>query len=79
MRAFPDLRTLLAAMAVVAVLVVLAVVRATYDEGPSPQERRCQQLRVAANEVAGREDTVDDEVEYLRRARAAERACAAVG
>ena len=53
---------------VAAVLVVLAVVRAAYDDGPTPEERRCQELRAAANAVASREDTVDDELEYLRRA-----------
>ena len=47
------------------VLVVLAVVRAAYDDGPTPEERRCQELRAAANAVAAREDTVDDELEYL--------------
>jgi hypothetical protein len=73
-RALPDLRTPLAGMAVVAVLVVLALVRAAYDE-PTREERRCQELRASANAVAAREDTVDDELEYLRRARAAERAC----
>jgi hypothetical protein len=33
---------------------------------------------VVAESVAEREDTVDDEVEYLRRADAAEKACAQV-
>jgi hypothetical protein len=74
-RALPDLRILLGALALVAVLVVLAVVRAAYDDAPTQEERRCQELRVAADAVAAREDTVDDELEYLRRARAAERAC----
>jgi len=75
MRSLPDLRTVLAAAAVVAVLVVLALVRAAYDEGPTPQERRCEQLRAAADAVPAREDTVDDELEYLRKAREAEQAC----
>ena len=66
------------AVASVAVLVVLAVMRAAYDDEPSPAELRCRQLEVAAQSVAEREDTVDDEVEYLRRADAAERACAEV-
>ena len=70
------MRALLAIAAVLAVLVVLAVVRATFDDGPSAEERRCQELRLAANAVTDREDTTDDEVEYLRRARAAEKACA---
>lgn len=72
------MRALLATTAVVAVLVVLAVVRAAFDDGPSADQRRCQELRLAANAVTDREDTTDDEVEYLRRARAAEKACARV-
>ena len=72
------MRILLAMVSVVAVLVVLAVIRSTFDEDPSPAERRCQELRVAANQVVDREDTTDDEVEYLRRAAAAEKACAEV-
>ena len=72
------MRTLLAIAGVMAVLVVLAVVRAAFDDGPSADERRCQELRVAANAVPDREDTTDDEVEYLRRARVAEKACADV-
>jgi hypothetical protein len=68
-------RTLLAAVAVVAVSIVLAVVRATYDEGPTREERLCQELRASANAVASREDTVEDELEYLRRAEAADKAC----
>ena len=72
------MRTLLAIAGVMAVLVVLAVVRAAFDDGPSADERRCQELRVAANAVPDREDSPDDEVEYLRRARVAERACADV-
>ncbi len=72
------MRVLLVAVAAVALLVVMAVVRAAYDDEPSPAELRCQQLKVAAQSVADREDTVDDEVEYLRRAEAAERACAQV-
>ena len=75
MRCLPDVRTLLAGAAVAAVLVVLALARAAYDEVPTPQERRCEQLRVAANAVPAREDTVDDELEYLRKAREAEQAC----
>ena len=70
-----DVRTWVGAAAVVALLVVLGVVRAAYDDGPTPEEVRCQELRAAANAVAAREDTVDDELEYLRKARAAERAC----
>ena len=79
MRTLLDLRTVLAATAVAAVLVVLAVVRAAYDEGPTPQERRCEELRAAADAVPSREDTVDDELEYLRKAREAEQACASAG
>jgi hypothetical protein len=75
MGAVPDLRTLLAGLAFLALLVVLAVVRAAYDEGPTPEQQRCQQLRAEAGAVAEREDTVDDELEYLRRARAADNAC----
>ncbi len=70
------MRALLTAVAVVAVLVVLAVIRSAYDDGQTPAERRCQQLTAAADAVPDREDTVDDEVEYLRRAKAAEKACA---
>lgn len=69
------MRILLAAIAVGAVLVVLAIVRAAYDDAPGVEERRCQELRVEANEVAAREDTVEDELEYLRKAEAAEKAC----
>lgn len=72
------MRVLLVAVAAVAVLIVMAVVRAAYDDEPSRAELRCQQLSVAAQSVAEREDTVDDEVEYLRRADAAEQACAQV-
>ena len=70
-----DLRAWVTAGAVLALLVVLAIVRAAYDEGPGPEDLRCQQLRAAANEVTAREDTVEDELEYLRRAEAAEKAC----
>jgi sensor c-di-GMP phosphodiesterase-like protein len=69
-------RALLAIAAVLAVLVVLAVIRAAFDDGRSVEEQRCHDLRIAANAVTDREDTTDDEVEYLRRARAAEKACA---
>ncbi len=72
------MRVLVVALAAVAVLVVLAAARAAYDDAPTPAERRCHQLRVAAESVADREDTVDDEVEYLRKAEAAEKACAQV-
>jgi hypothetical protein len=71
-------RIVLVAVAFVTLLVVLAVMRAAYDDGPTPQERRCQQLRASANAVPGREDTTQDELEYLRRAEAAEKACAEV-
>ena len=70
------MRALLAIAAVLAVVVVLAVIRTAFDDGLSVEEQRCQDLRVAANAVTDREDTTDDEVEYLRRARAAEKACA---
>ena len=72
------MRTVLSVVATLAVLVVLAVIRAAYDEGPTPEERRCDELRAAANAVPSREDTVADELEYLRRTEAAERACARV-
>ena len=72
------MRVLLVAVVAVAVLVVLAVVRAAYDDEPTPAELRCRQLKVAAQSVADREDTVDDEVEYLQKAEAAEKACAQV-
>ena len=72
------MRALLVACAVVAVLVVMAVVRSAFDDGLTPAEQRCQDLEVAAQSVADREDTVDDEVEYLRRAEIAEKACDAV-
>jgi hypothetical protein len=68
-------RVLLVVLAAVAVLVVMAVVRAAYDDEPTPAELRCQQLQVAAQSVPEQEDTVDDEVEYLRRVEAAEKAC----
>ena len=73
------MRALLAGAAFVALLVFLAFVRSAYDDGPTPEERRCEQLRAAADAVADREDTVDDEVEYLRRARIAEKACGRSG
>ena len=72
------MRALLAIAGVVSVLVVLAVIRAAFEDGPSADELRCEELRVAANAVTDREDTTNDEVEYLRRARAAEKACAEV-
>jgi hypothetical protein len=72
-------RALLAGLGVVALLVVLAVVRSAYGDEPTLEQRRCHELRIAANAVAQREDTVADEVEYLRRAEAAEEACALAG
>jgi hypothetical protein len=72
-------RSVFWATGTLALLVALSVVRSAFDDGPTPQELRCQQLQVAANAVTQREDTVDDELEYLRRARAAERACSGVG
>ena len=72
------MRLLLVAVAAVAVLIVMAVARSAYDDPPTPAERRCHELQVAAQSVPDREDTVDDEVEYLRRAEAAEKACAQV-
>jgi hypothetical protein len=59
----------------VSVLMVLAIVRSAYDDPLTPQERRCQELRIAANEVPSREDTVADELEYLRLTRIADEAC----
>ena len=58
-----------------ALVVVLAIVGGMYDDGPSPSEQRCAELRAAANGVVQREDTVDDEVTYLRLARRADRFC----
>jgi hypothetical protein len=72
------MRTVLVLLAAAVLLVFLAVVRGAYDDGPTPAERRCHELEASANAVADREDTVDDEVEYLRRAKAAEKACAEV-
>ena len=72
------MRVVLVAVAAIAVLVVMALTRAAYDDAPTPAERRCHELRVAAESVAEREDTVDDEVEYVQRAAAAEKACARV-
>ncbi len=46
------------------------------DDPLSPHDRRCQELRVSANAVTDREDTTADELEYLKRAEAADRACA---
>jgi hypothetical protein len=63
-------------VAAIAVLVVLAVVRATYGDAPTPQRQRCEQARAAANAVPEREDTVDDEVEYRRLDARAEKICA---
>jgi hypothetical protein len=71
-------RTLLAVAALLAVLVVLAVVRAAFDDGPTSEERRCHQLRAEADAVAEREDTIDDEVDYVEKSRLADEACAAV-
>jgi hypothetical protein len=68
-------RTLLVAVAALAVLVVLAIARSAYDDGPTPEQRRCDQLRAAANAVPEREDTVADEEEYHRLDAKAERAC----
>jgi hypothetical protein len=70
------MRTLLLVVGVAAVLAVLALARAAYEDGPTPAELRCEQAQIAANTVTDREDTIDDEVEYLRRAKVAERACA---
>lgn len=70
----PAPAVLLAALSV-SVLMVLAIVRSAYDDAPTPQELRCQELRVAANEVPSREDSVVDELEYLRRTRIADEAC----
>ncbi len=69
------MRTLLVAVAALAVLVVLAIARSAYDDGPTPEQRRCDQLRAAANAVPEREDTVADEVESHRLDAKAERAC----
>ena len=69
------MRTLLIAVAALAVLVVLAIARSAYDDAPTPEQRRCDQLRAAANAVAEREDSVEDEVEYRRLDAKAERAC----
>jgi hypothetical protein len=46
------------------------------DDPLSPHDQRCQELRVSANSVTDREDTTADELEYLKRAEAADRACA---
>lgn len=73
------MRLWLAAVAVLAVTVVLAVVRSAYDGAPTPAQQRCERLQVAANSVPDREDTIADEVEYLRLAKAADRACHDVG
>lgn len=62
----------------VALLFVIAVVsfaHALSDPGPQ-REDPCDAARASANAVTQREDTTDDEVEYLRRAQAAERVCA---
>jgi hypothetical protein len=68
-------RTAVVVVGALVLLAVLAVVRSAYDEGPTPEELRCHQLRAAANAVPQREDTVDDEVEYVRLAERADRAC----
>jgi hypothetical protein len=64
---------------VVVLLVVVALLifaGSLQDDPLSPQDKRCQELRTSANAVADREDTTADELEYLRRAEAADRACA---
>jgi hypothetical protein len=72
------LRAVLVLALSVCVLVVLSIVQSAYDDPPTPHERRCQELRIAANEVPSREDTVADELEYLRLTRIADEACASV-
>ena len=72
------MRAWLVTLATIALLVVLGVVRSAYDDGPTPEERQCSEMRAAANAVPSREDTVDDELEYLRLAKAAEKACSRV-
>ena len=72
------MRTVLVVLGALALLVVLGVVRAAYDDGQTPEEQRCSQLRTAANAVPSREDTVDDELEYLRLTEAADKACSRV-
>lgn len=69
------MRTWVIVVGSIALMVVLTVVRGAYEEGPTPQEQRCRDLRVAANAVPQREDTVDDELEYLRLTEKADRAC----
>jgi hypothetical protein len=69
-RAVPLLVMLLAGVA------LLGFAGSLQDDPLSPRDQRCQELRLAANEVTDREDTTADEVEYLKRADAADRACA---
>ena len=71
-------RLTLASAVALALLVVLGVVRSAYD-APTPSQLRCERLQVRANAVPDREDTVADEVTYLRLAKAADRACRDVG
>jgi hypothetical protein len=68
-------RTVLVVLGALALLFVFGVGRAAYDDGQTPEERRCSQLRAAANAVPSREDTVDDELEYLRLTEAADKTC----
>ena len=59
------------------VAVALLIFAASLQDDPlSTHDQRCQELRVSANAVTDREDTTADEVEYLKRAEAADRACA---
>jgi hypothetical protein len=57
--------------------VALLIFAGTLENDPlSPHDQRCQALRVSANAVTDREDTTADELEYLERTEAADRACA---
>jgi hypothetical protein len=62
----------------VTLLFVVGVVffaRALSDPGPQ-QEDSCEAARISANAVTQREDTTEDEVEYLSRTETADRICA---
>ena len=57
--------------------VTRAFAHALRDPGSEPEDP-CEAARVSATAVTQREDTTEDEVEYLRRTQGADRVCAEV-
>jgi len=57
------------------VIGVISFASALSDPGSQPEDP-CDAARISANAVTQREDTTEDEVEYLRRTKAADRICA---